>query len=60
MGLALDEPAENDETFDIDGLTVVMDPFAARIVKESEGLDITNTMFGPQAQLRGVAAGGCC
>jgi hypothetical protein len=59
MGLALDEPKEGDERFDVDGLNVIMDPFAAKVIKDSGGLRIRNSIFGPMAELEGAAAGGC-
>ncbi len=58
MGLALDEPKENDETHQVDGLRVVFDPFAAKIIKEAGGVDIRNRFFGPAAELHGAAACG--
>jgi hypothetical protein len=60
MGLALDEPREDDERFDSDDLPIVMDPMAAKMVRESGGMAIRSTAFGPVAELRGMAAGGCC
>ena len=59
MGLALDEPREGDETFQVDEVPVIMDPFAVKIVKESGGLTIRDTLFGPMAELAGAVAGGC-
>ena len=59
MGLALDEPREGDTTDEVDGLPIIMDPFAAKIVKESDGLSINYTFYGPVAELLGRAAGGC-
>ncbi|MEW6533646.1 MAG: hypothetical protein AB1473_22650 [Thermodesulfobacteriota bacterium] len=60
MGLALDEPKEGDEHYKVDGLEVVIDPFASKLVKDAGGLNITNSIFGPMAELRGVQAAGCC
>jgi hypothetical protein len=60
MGLALDEPKEGDEKHEIDGLTLIIDPFASKIIRDSGGLAITNSHFGPVAELNGAAAGGCC
>jgi hypothetical protein len=60
MGLALDEPKEGDEQFDVDGLNVIIDPFAAKMIKDSGGLRIRSSIFGPMAELTGAAAGGCC
>lgn len=59
MGLALDEPREGDETHQVDGLRVIMDPFAAKLVKESGGLHIHSSIFGPTAELAGAAGCGC-
>jgi len=59
MGLALDEPKEGDERLDVDGLNVIIDPFAAKIIRDSGGLRIRNSMFGPMAELEGAVAGGC-
>lgn len=55
MGLALDEPKEGDERYDVESLAVIMDPFAAKIVKDSGGLAIRNGIFGPMAELSGAA-----
>ncbi len=60
MGLALDEPKEGDETHQVDGVNVIVDPFAAKIIRESGGLTIRNTLFGPMAELQGAAAGCGC
>ena len=60
MGLALDEPKEGDERLDVDGLNVIIDPFAAKIIRDSGGLRIRSSMFGPMAELEGKVAGGCC
>ena len=59
MGLALDEPRDGDETYQIDGLSVVCDPFAHRVIKDSGGLTIKHSIFGPMAELNGAVAGGC-
>jgi len=57
MGLALDEPREDDERLELGELSVVIDPFAAKIVKDAGGLNIRHTIFGPRAELHG--AGSC-
>lgn len=59
MGLALDEPRDGDESFQVNEVPVIMDPFAAKVVKESGGLTIRDTLFGPMAELQGATAGGC-
>lgn len=59
MGLALDEPREGDETHQVDGLSLIMDPFAAKLVKESGGINIRSSMFGPTAELAGAVGCGC-
>jgi len=56
MGLALDEPKAGDETYRIDEIPLVVDPFALHIIKESGGLSIRSGMFGPMAEL---ADGSC-
>jgi hypothetical protein len=58
MGLALDEPKEGDERYDLESIAVIMDPFAAKIVKDSGGVAIRNGIFGPTAELTGAAR--CC
>jgi len=58
MGLALDEPKDGDEKHQIGELTVVADPFAMKIIKESGGITIRTGIFGPTAELEG-ARGGC-
>ena len=59
MGLALDEPRDGDETFQLEGLSLVVDPFAHKVIKDSGGLTIKNSLFGPIAELDGVSAQGC-
>lgn len=59
MGLALDEPRDGDESFRVDEVPVIMDPFAAQVVKEAGGLTIRDTLFGPMAELAGATAE-CC
>jgi hypothetical protein len=58
MGLVLDEPRDGDESYQIDGVPMVLDPFAMKVVKDSGGLNIKNSMFGPMAELNG-ATGSC-
>ena len=57
MGLALDEPRDGDQTYQVDGLDVIVDPFANKIISDSGGLTIKNTLFGPTAELEGAT--GC-
>jgi hypothetical protein len=59
MGLALDEPKEGDETRQIDGLQVIADPFAMKLINESGGLAIKSSLFGPTAELNSPSGGGC-
>ena len=59
MGLALDEPKEGDETHQIDGLQIIADPFAMKLIKESGGLTIKSSLFGPTAELNTPSGGGC-
>jgi len=59
MGLALDEPREGDETYNVSDIPVVVDPFALKVIKDSGGLNIKATVFGPAAELAGVEAAGC-
>ncbi len=59
MGLALDEPKEGDESYQVDGLQLVVDPFAMRIVRESGGMNIKHTLFGPVAELQSSSGAGC-
>ena len=58
MGLALDEPRDGDETYKVDDLDVILDPFAMKVVKESGGANIKNSHFGPIVELKS-AEGGC-
>ncbi|MFH1113392.1 MAG: hypothetical protein V1792_05680 [Pseudomonadota bacterium] len=57
MGLALDEPRDGDETYQLEGLSLIIDPFAHKVIKDSGGLTIKHSLFGPVAELAG--AGGC-
>jgi len=59
MGLALDEPRDGDETYDIDELRVVVDPFALKLIRESGGVNIKSGMFGPMAELQSKVGGSC-
>jgi len=59
MGLALDEPREGDESHELDGLNVIIDPFAAKMVRDSGGVAIRNSLFGPMAELQSALGGGC-
>jgi hypothetical protein len=59
LGLALDEPKEGDESYEVEELKVIMDPFASKIVKEAGGVNITNSMFGPMVELA-TGGGSCC
>jgi hypothetical protein len=57
MGLALDEPREGDNQYEVDGLNVVVDAYAMKVITDSGGLTIKNTLFGPTAELAGAV--GC-
>jgi hypothetical protein len=59
MGLALDEPKEGDENYQINGLQVTVDPFALKLIKESGGVTIRSSIFGPMAELNGATCGDC-
>lgn len=59
MGLALDEPREGDESYQINELPLIVDPFAHKVIKESGGLTIKSSIFGPVAELDGSAPGRC-
>jgi hypothetical protein len=59
MGLALDEPRDGDETHEMGDLSLIVDPFAMKLIRESGGLSIKSGVFGPMAELNGAAAGGC-
>lgn len=58
MGLALDEPKDGDEKYEIGDLPFVIDPFASKIIKDSGGLTIKNSFFGPIVELAN-STGGC-
>jgi hypothetical protein len=59
MGLALDEPREGDESYTVDDIPVIMDPFALKIVRESGGASIRSSIFGPMVELNSATAGAC-
>lgn len=59
MGLALDEPRDGDEAYDVDELRVIMDPFASKLVRESGGLQVKSGIFGPMAELESSAGKSC-
>ncbi|MCX5872916.1 MAG: hypothetical protein NTY51_06740 [Deltaproteobacteria bacterium] len=60
MGLALDEPKEGDEHYTVNELPIIVDPFAMKMIKESGGLKIKSSIFGPTAELAGAACGEGC
>ncbi|MEW6138204.1 MAG: hypothetical protein AB1733_08230 [Thermodesulfobacteriota bacterium] len=59
MGLALDEPRDGDERYEIDDISLAIDPFAMKVIKQYGGVSIRSTVFGPAAELQGMQAGGC-
>lgn len=58
MGLALDEPREGDERYQVEDVPLIMDPFAHKLAEDFGGVNITNSMFGPTVELSN-ASGGC-
>jgi hypothetical protein len=59
MGLALDEPKEGDQTYQVNGMSVIVDPFAMTIIKDAGGLAIKSNIFGPVAELENASCGSC-
>jgi len=59
MGLVLDEPREGDETHKFDGVQLIVDPFAMKLIKEAGGLAIKSSAFGPVAELNSPSGGVC-
>jgi hypothetical protein len=59
MGLALDEPRDGDERYEVNDISLVVDPFALRVIKQSGGLTIRSSVFGPMAELKGSQAADC-
>ncbi len=59
MGLALDEPRDDDSKYEVNDLTLIVDPFALKVIKESGGINIRSSVFGPMAELENCAAGSC-
>lgn len=59
MGLALDEPREGDESYKVEDIPVTVDPFALKIIKESGGIAIRSSVFGPMAELNSASGGSC-
>ncbi|MCX5862900.1 MAG: hypothetical protein WCG29_09370 [Desulfomonile sp.] len=59
MGLALDEPRKGDETYRINELQLIVDPFALKLITESGGLSIKSSIFGPTAELDNLSHSGC-
>jgi hypothetical protein len=51
MGLALDEPKEEDVNYEASDVPVIVDPFALKIIKESGGVTIRSGPFGPVVEL---------
>jgi hypothetical protein len=60
MGLALDEPREGDEKYEVNQLPVIVDPFAMKVIKESGGIKIRSSIFGPMAELESSCGDGSC
>ena len=64
MGLALDEPHDDDESFEIDGLSVVVGPRDSSYITGGQGVrvDYTTGFFGSGFWVarRGGYATGCC
>ncbi|MBM3301021.1 MAG: hypothetical protein FJY85_13840 [Deltaproteobacteria bacterium] len=59
MGLALDEPRDGDERYEVNDVSVVVDPFAMRVITQSGGLAIKSGIFGPLAELQGAQTTEC-
>jgi hypothetical protein len=59
MGLALDEPREGDEKYQVNELPLIVDPFALKLITESGGVTIKSSIFGPSAELENVGHSGC-
>jgi hypothetical protein len=59
MGLVLDELRDGDTNYDIDEVPVVVDPFALKVIKDSGGVTIRSSLFGPMAELNASAGTGC-
>jgi hypothetical protein len=59
MGLALDEPRDDDATYEINDVPLVVDPFALKLIRESGGINIKSGMFGPMAELENCSGGSC-
>jgi hypothetical protein len=59
MGLALDEPRDGDESYNVDELRVIVDPFASKLIRESGGLHVKSGIFGPMAELQSSSCGSC-
>jgi hypothetical protein len=59
MGLALDEPRDGDQSYNVNEITLVVDPFALKIIQESGGISIKSSIFGPTAELENSQGGGC-
>ena len=59
MGLALDEPRDGDQNYEVGELPLIVDPFALKLITEAGGINIKASIFGPTAELAGASTGGC-
>ena len=60
MGLALDEPKEGDEIiYNVDGLSVIVDPYVKKLISDAGGLSITSGLFGPSSELNSAGKAAC-
>ncbi len=59
MGLALDEPHDEDKSYTVEDVPVIVDPFALKIITEAGGIKIKQSIFGPTAELTRAASGEC-
>ena len=58
MGLALDEPQEGDETYNVDGIDILVDKRAMPYAVEST-VDYIDSMWGKGFTIRPAYGGAC-
>ena len=58
MGLALDEPLDDDEKVNVDGIQILIERRAAPFAAQSL-IDFVDSMWGRGFSIRPVYSGGC-
>ena len=62
MALALDEPHDDDEKYDVEGLTFLVAPNVAQMLQSfgQVNIDYLSYPWGGQISVKAASAGSCC